>query len=136
MEEQFMETCVATVTCLPSHLLFHIPALQVDSLLTKRMTQFLSIQLRKPSEQYCSTRMATKKLVRRVRTERNATISAFTTGTNLKRYFEKSYQCCKKKCCRSKSISLIGKVVEWLRTGERLPLTFLLGFYVSLVVKR
>jgi len=28
------------------------------------------------------------------------------------------------------------KVVEWLRTGERLPLTFLLGFYVSLVVKR
>ena len=30
-----METCVATVTCLPSHLLFHIPALQVDPLLTK-----------------------------------------------------------------------------------------------------
>jgi len=27
-------------------------------------------------------------------------------------------------------------VVEWLRTGERLPLTFLLGFYVSLVVRR
>ena len=35
MEKQFMETCVATVTCLPSHLLFHIPALQVDPLLTK-----------------------------------------------------------------------------------------------------